>query len=140
MGSVIAYDTLWELSHKQGNPVQIDLFLTMGSPLGQRFVQKTLNGHDRVGKDRYPSNIRRWKNLTAVGDLTAIDPALANDFAEMQTLGLVSEIDDEYLFNFFRLDGVLNVHAEYGYLANKKTALNIARWWRGHVSGLPEKT
>ncbi len=137
MGSVIAYDTLWELTHKQGNPVQIDLFLTMGSPLGQRYVQKMLSGHDQTGKKRYPGNIRRWKNLTAVGDLTAIDPVLADDFAGMRKLGLVSAIDDEYLFNYFRLDGVLNVHSEYGYFANEKTALTIAKWWRGHVSGLP---
>ena len=138
MGSVIAYDTLWELSRKQGNPVQIDLFLTLGSPLGQRFVQRRLSGHDKPGKKRYPANIRRWKNLAAVGDLTAIDPWLAKDFAGMQTSGLVESIDDELVFNYFRLDGVLNVHAEYGYLANEKTAHTIAEWWRGHVAGLPE--
>ena len=138
MGSVIAYDTLWELSREQGNPVQIDLFLTMGSPLGQRFVQKRLNGHDETGSKRFPANIRRWKNISAVGDLTAIDPWLAGDFGEMKKLGLVEEIEDELIFNYFRLDGVLNVHAEYGYLANEKTALTIAKWWRGHVSGLPE--
>ncbi len=137
MGSVIAYDTLWELSHEQGNPVQVDLFLTMGSPLGQRFVQKSLRGQDRIGKERYPANIRRWKNLAAVGDMTAIDPVLANDFGDMVTLGLVSEIDDDYVLNYFRLDGELNVHSEYGYLANEKTAHTIAEWWRGHVEDLP---
>ena len=137
MGSVIAYDTLWELSHTQGDPVRIDTFLSMGSPLGQRFVQKSLSGHGKPGRERFPTNIRRWKNLTAVGDLTAIDPYLANDFGDMLTLGLVEEIDDEHLFNWFRLDGVLNVHSEYGYLANEKTALTIAKWWRGHVSEMP---
>ena len=136
MGSIIAYDALWELSHSHGNPVSIDLLLTMGSPLGQRFMQRRINGHDRTGVDRYPLNIRRWKNLTAIGDLTAIDPWLANDFGEMLELGLVESIDDEEIFNFFRLNGVLNVHAEYGYLSNEKTALTIAEWWRGHDAGL----
>ena len=139
MGSIISYDSLWELSHNHGNPVEIDLFLTMGSPLGQRFMQRKIKGHDKAGEDRYPGNIRRWKNLTAVGDLTAIDPWLANDFAEMLTLGLVDEIDDEEVFNYFRLDGKLNVHAEYGYLANEKTALTLSKWWRGHDSGLTQK-
>ncbi len=137
MGSIIAYESLWELSHNHGNPVDIDLLLTMGSPLGQRFMQKRIRGRDRNGKDRYPSNIRNWKNLTAVGDLTAIDPWLANDFAEMLELELVSTIDDERLLNYFRLNGKLNVHAEYGYLANEKTAHTIAKWWRGHDAGLP---
>ena len=136
MGSVIAYDALWELSHSHGNPVSIDLFLTMGSPLGQRFMQRRVNGHDRTGADRYPRNIRRWKNLTAIGDLTAINPWLADDFGEMLELGLVESIDDEEIFNFFRLNGELNVHAEYGYLTNEKTALTIAEWWRGHDAGL----
>ena len=138
MGSIISYDALWELSHSHGNPVEIDLFLTMGSPLGQRFMQRKIKGHDELGTDSYPGNIRRWKNLTAVGDLTAINPWLANDFSEMLELGLVDEIDDEEVFNFFRLDGELNVHAEYGYLANKKTARTVARWWRGHDTGLQE--
>lgn len=137
MGSVIAYDSLWELSHSHGNPLTIDLFLTMGSPLGQRFIQRRILGHDKSAKDRYPGNIRYWKNLTAVGDLTALDPRLADDFAEMVELGLVGGIDDEDVLNHFRLNGVLNVHAEYGYLANEKTALTIAKWWRGHDSDLP---
>ena len=137
MGSVIAYDSLWELSHRHGNPVEIDLFLTMGSPLGQSFIQKKLEGHDRHGKERYPLNIRRWKNLTAIGDLTAVDPTLANNYSEMLELGLLASIDDKNLLNYFRLDGELNVHSEYGYLANEKTARTVAKWWRSHDSKLP---
>ncbi len=136
MGSVIAYDALWELSHEQGNPVSIDLFLTMGSPLGQRFMQRKLNGHGASGVDRYPANIRRWTNLSAIGDLTAIEPALSKDFGVMRELGLLDEIVDGELFNYYRLDGVLNTHAEYGYLVNEKTAHTIVKWWRGYSSAL----
>jgi len=132
MGSIIAYDALWELSYQHGNPVAIDLLLTMGSPLGQHFMQRRIKGHDQHGADRYPRNINRWKNLAAVGDLTAIDRHLANDFVAMLDLGLVTSIEDESLYNAFRLDGVLNVHAEYGYLVNEKTALAVAAWWRSH--------
>ena len=135
MGSIIAYDSLWELSHEHGNPADVDLLLTMGSPLGQRFMQNRIRGHDKNGRERYPHNIRHWTNLTAVGDLTAIDPWLGKDFAEMIELGVVGSIDDRRVSNYFRLDGKLNVHAEYGYLANEKTAHTIAKWWRGHDSG-----
>ena len=31
----------------------------------------------------------------------------------------------------YRLNGELNVHAEYGYLVNEKTAHTIVSWWRG---------
>jgi hypothetical protein len=36
----------------------------------------------------------------------------------------------------FRLNGELNVHAEYGYLVNDETARTIAKWWRGHDASL----
>jgi hypothetical protein len=131
MGSVIAYDSLWELSHDARDRAQVDLLLTMGSPLGQRYMQKRLKGASKSGYGRYPANIRRWKNLAAAGDLTALDRDLGNDFAEMLELGLLESFEDEAIFNYYRLNGELNVHAEYGYLVNEKTARTIASWWRG---------
>jgi len=136
MGSIIAYDTLWELSHDHRERTQIDLFLTMGSPLGQRMMQKQIKGSSEAGMERYPTNVTHWKNLSAVGDLTAIDPCLRNDFAAMLDLGLLQSFADEELLNYFRLEGELNVHSEYGYLVNKKTAHTIVKWWRGHASVL----
>jgi hypothetical protein len=130
MGSVIAWDSLWQMAHNERDQVRIDLLLTMGSPLGQRFIQRRLQGHQEAGEKRYPDSIHRWVNLSAVGDLTAVDPDLADDFAAMSQHGLVDSIEDYALHNYFRLDGDLNVHAEYGYLANSVTAKIIARWWQ----------
>ena len=131
MGSVIAYDSLWEMSHDGRSDIDLDLLVTMGSPLGQSYVQRRILGHERVGTERYPGNIRRWVNLAAAGDMTAVDPQLANDFAGMIELGLVDSIEDVEIFNAYRFDGVLNEHAEYGYLINKATAGLVADWWRG---------
>jgi hypothetical protein len=136
MGSVIAYEALWQMSRANREPMEIDLLLTMGSPLGQGHVQKQLKGSDAIGVVRYPANIRRWINLAAVGDLTAIDPVLKNDYGEMLRAGLVECIDDRQIYNWFRLDGVLNTHAEYGYLVNPETAAIVIDWWR-RVSSAP---
>ena len=136
MGSVIAYDSLWQMTHSDKDDVQIDLLMTMGSPLGQRYMQKRLQGGADHGAGRYPHNIRTWMNLSAVGDLTAVDPTLADDFAPMCKLGLVESIDDFRLHNYFRLNGELNTHAEYGYLVNTKTARLVGDWWRSHRPGL----
>ncbi len=133
MGSIIAYDSLWEMTHGARDHARVDHLLTLGSPLGQNYLQKRIFGHDQSGKARYPDNIRRWTNLAAVGELTAIDPVLRNDFKEMLELGLVESIEDVELFNYFRLDAQLNVHAEYGYLANETTGRVIAEWWREHL-------
>ena len=40
--------------------------------------------------------------------------------------------EDEALLTNFRLEGSLNVHAEYGYLVHENTARTISEWWRGH--------
>ena len=130
MGSVIAYDALWQMTHEDEDELRVDLLATMGSPLGQRYMQKRLLGGAHTGERRYPRNIRRWINLSAVGDLTAIDPTLADDFGQMSELGLVESITDLRLDNWFRLDGAFNAHAEYGYLANGKTARIVGSWWR----------
>ncbi len=138
MGSVISYDTLWEMSHNRRDQAKVDLLLTMGSPLGQRYMQERLQGHSASGAGRYPHNIRRWKNLAAVGDLTAIDPTLANDYSDVVRLGLVNSLEDAEVYTCFRLDGHLNVHSEYGYLVNETTAQTVSEWWRGHDASLIE--
>ncbi len=129
MGSVIAYDALWQMSRTEERDVGVDLWLTMGSPLGQNYIQERLLGRDETGARRFPNNVRRWVNISAVGELTALDRQLAKDFGDMERLGLVEEIVDFEIFNFYRLDGALNVHAEYGYLVNEVTARQVRDWW-----------
>ena len=130
MGSVIGYDSLWQLSHEPAEEVRIDLMLTTGSPLGQRLIQHRLKGFRKQGVERFPGNIRRWINIAAIGELTAIDTTLNNDFGEMIRLGLVEDIEDLETYNYYRMNGVLNVHAEYGYLVNAVAANVIRDWWR----------
>lgn len=132
MGSVIAYDTLWELTHIEKNPSQVDLFLTIGSPLGMRFTQERLRGVHEKGARRYPHNIRRWVNITSQGDVTVLDPTLRDDFKAMLELGLVESITDINggIFNYFRDNLGLNVHRSYGYLVNPRVGQVIADWWK----------
>ncbi|MHB8743051.1 MAG: hypothetical protein ACYC9L_07965 [Sulfuricaulis sp.] len=132
MGSVIAYDTLWELTHTERNSGQVDMFLTFGSPLGMRFTQERLRGAHEMGARRYPHNIRRWVNITSRGDVTALDPRLRKDFKPMLDLGLVESITDinHGVFNYFRNDLGLNVHRSYGYLVNPRVGEVVADWWQ----------
>lgn len=135
MGSVIAYDALWQLSRETESVARVDLFVTSGSPLGQKIVQRHLFGSDERGEARYPSNIGSWINIAALGELTAIDRRLGNDFSAMKRLGLVREIRDFEVFNYYHMRGVLNVHAEYGYLVNEVTAQCVTEWWRSAAGG-----
>ncbi len=132
MGSVIAYDSLWELTHIEKNPGRVDLFLTIGSPLGMRFTQQRLLGVHEKGARRYPHIIRHWINMAAQGDLTALDPTLRDDFKAMLELGVVESLTDRNggIFNYFRNDQGLNVHRSYGYLVNPRMGEVIAKWWK----------
>ena len=132
LGSVIAYDTLWELSHLEQLPGKIDLFLTLGSPLGMQYVQRRLMGNDEKEEKMFPNNIRRWVNISSVGDITALDREFRDDFSRMLEFGIIESIEDhsEAIYNFFRNDEGLNVHRSYGYLVNPAVGYIISDWWR----------
>lgn len=132
LGSVIAWDALWELTHEEGRTGELEL-MTLGSPLGLRFVQQRLLGHDCTGAARYPHLIGSWHNIAAVGDLVALDPTLADDFKAMRRLGLVERIVDHHrgIYNHYRDANGLNPHRSYGYLVNPVVATRVAGWlWR----------
>jgi hypothetical protein len=132
LGSVIAYDTLWTLSHEAGSAGgsgTVELLMTLGSPLATRFIRKGLKGANRIGAERYPANIERWLNVSARGEMVALHRRIKPFFAEMLRLKLIREIVDEPgIYNHFRsLDG-LNVHKSYGYLNHPVVAGRICRW------------
>jgi hypothetical protein len=129
LGSVIAYDTLWELTHEHRASGEVSLLVTLGSPLGTRFVQRWLKGAREAGEARYPHNVRRWINLAALGDLTALLPRLRPLYGEMLDLKLVDAMEDHVDFaNYFRGDIGLNPHEAYGYLAQPLLAEIVGDW------------
>ncbi len=135
LGSVIAYDTLWALSQLEHLPGKIDLFLTIGSPLGMNYVQNRLLGNNyKDHQKKYPTNIRNWVNISAVGDITPLDRNLADDYKEMLKPENTQSITDhsEGIYNFFRDDEGLNFHRSYGYLVNSAVGHVIADWWVAH--------
>ena len=135
MGSVIAYDALWELSHIEHLPGKIDL-LTIGSPLGMNYVQHRLIGNEYTGIKKYPTNIRNWINISAEGDVTALDRIFSDDFGEMRELNIIESIKDhcEGIYNFFHNDKGLNCHRSYGYLVNPAVGKVIADWWQSSTT------
>lgn len=132
LGSVIAYDALWELSHVEKIENKVDIFLTLGSPLGMNYVQKRIKGSGYKGRMRYPANINRWINISSEGDITALDRVFADDFADMIDLKMVEAIEDhcQGIYNFFRNEEGLNPHRSYGYLVNPAVGKVIADWWK----------
>lgn len=131
LGSVIAYDTLWELSHQDGVKGKVD-FLTLGSPMGMHYIHRRLLGMNGHQKKTYPGLIRHWVNLSAEGDVTALKQHLKDTFHPMLKLGLAESIEDHChgIYNYFRSDEGLNCHRSYGYMVNPAVGSIIANWWK----------
>lgn len=131
LGTVIAWDTLWELT-RAGRAGPIDLFLTLGSPLGNRLIRSRLLGAGAAGADRFPAGIRRWHNLSAEGELTSLGHRFAEDYRAMVDAGLVGRITDKVdLVNPYQDTDGPNPHKCYGYFASAITGAVVGGWWRG---------
>ena len=132
MGSVIAYDTLWELAHEARDTRVVSLFMTLGSPLASRLIRENLRGVSRSGRARYPTNIRCWENFAAKAEMTALHPHLERYFGEMVELGILERMADHVtIYNHFRGHIGLNPHMSYGYLMAPEVAATIADWLLG---------
>ena len=128
LGSVIAYDCLWELSRVRRAAGEVEEFVTLGSPLAARHIRRGLKGADRSGPERYPANIRRWTNLAAHGELVALR-RLEPCFRGMVACGLIQRIEDQLdLYNHFHGATGLEPHRCYGYLNNERVADLLAEW------------
>ena len=133
LGSVIAYDTLWALSQLEHLPGKVDLFISIGSPLGMNYVQTRLLGNKyNDHRKKYPSNIKNWVNISAVGDITPLDSNFEDDYKDMLSPKMTESITDhsEDIYNYFRNDDGLNTHRSYGYLVHPVVGSVIADWWK----------
>lgn len=130
LGSVLAYDALWELSRRDRHPGRVDFFMSLGSPIATRFIRKKLQGAALQGAAKFPANIGRWLNVSARGELVALHPRVVPFFGAMKRFGLVESIEDREIYNHFRGDLGLDVHKSYGYLNHPTVAGPIAAWLR----------
>ena len=136
LGTMISYDNLWKFSHygeyrkNYGANKKVDLFVTMGSPLGDENVKRELKGRDKKGKLRYPHNINRWVNIAAEDDYISHDSKLQNDFEAMHELGLMDQpIKDIYpIYNLTVRNGKSNPHSSTGYLVHPEFTELLWHW------------
>ncbi len=75
-GSMVTYQALMEL----GDKLEVDLYLTIGSPLGLPQVTDVL--HKWHGKKLpIPSGVKRWVNIAQDGDIVCLDQSLADEYS-----------------------------------------------------------
>ena len=145
-GSVIAYDVLWQLSHdarfveKYGES-KVELWITLGSPLGDRNIRKRLLGAREKSADKFPANVISWHNVAAEDDYTCHDNTLADDFRKMLRQRVVSSVKDYRIFNLAVRYGRSNPHSSVGYYIHPRTSKILADWLQsGIVASTPRYT
>ena len=132
-GSAIVYDILWQLSHdrsyrKDYEASKIDLWLTLGSPLGDSNIRKRLMGAKEKLAIRFPNNVIAWHNVAAEDDFTCHDATLADDFKKMLNRRAVSAVHDYTIYNLTVRYGRSNPHSSIGYFIHPRIAKIIVDW------------
>jgi len=145
-GSVIAYDVMWQLSHDPEYKVQygdkkVETWVTVGSPLGDRNIQKRLCGAKEKAASRFPANVISWHNLAAEDDYCCHDSSLADDFKQMLKQRQVSAVHDYRMFNLAVRYGKSNPHSSVGYYIHPRTSKILADWLQSvGVASTPKYT
>lgn len=136
LGTMISYDTFWKFSwmgeYRVLGPIdyskiKIDLWLTLGSPLGDETVKRNLKGTNAKDERKYPTNVEKWINIRAKDDYISHDQTVANDYKKMHVPG---SIIDETIYNLTVREGKSNPHSSLGFLVHPKVSSIIANWLR----------
>ena len=127
MGTIVAYETLF----RPGLDVSIDMFITMGSPLGIPIIKRKISEENkRQGIDnpalRTPGCIvKNWLNFSDPEDRIALNCLLFNDY-----LPNIKDIrpKDMSVHADYSVNGEQNHHKSYGYLRTPEAALAVSRF------------
>ncbi len=135
LGSVVAYDTFWEMSRGPEPTAasnRVNVWVTLGSPLADDYVRHHLRGgRANVGRGEkvsYPHLINQWLNVAAEDDHVCHDETMTNDFQQMLDDKLVSRIRDYQIYNLTERFGRSNPHGSFGYLVHPRMARILNDW------------
>ncbi|MCP9835263.1 MULTISPECIES: S8 family peptidase [unclassified Cyanobium] len=109
-GSMVTYQALVEL----GAALEVDLYVTIGSPLGLPQVTDVL--HKWHGKKLpIPPGVKRWVNIAQDGDIVCLDQTLADEYSAVGKPAIIDE----------RVEGVVwppsKAHSASRYLSRHAT-------------------
>lgn len=125
MGSMISHDALTD----KADGITIDTLVTIGSPLGQKYVMKkieTEHNHNFRNRLKVPENIKKnWFNLSDPEDPIALVHTLS-DIYKSNANGV--KVIDKLVKNNYSNSGDRNPHKSYGYLRTPEVAEIISNF------------
>lgn len=127
MGSIIAYDVMaFDLKN-----IEIDTFITIGSPLGLPVVKSKIAAERRLNhvNTRHlsaPSIVkRRWYNFSDLADKVAFNYKLSDDYTINRHK--VKPVDF-IVNNDYAINGKANPHKSFGYLRTAEVSAKITEF------------
>lgn len=115
LGTVIAMDVLKDWTHP------VELFVTMGSPLGFEWIR------DKLGHPTFPACVGRWVNVYDRADPVSLaDPKLNDDYGSNG-----KRVEDHLIRDNFSDKNKRDPHHWHGYLSCPEVAEAITSFWRG---------
>lgn len=138
-GCAVTYEILWQLSHDETlkdkySQAKIDMWITLGSPLGDNGIRKRLMGATKKTVARFPTNVIAWHNVSAEDDYVCYDKTLADDFKQMMQERVVSAVRDYRIYNLAIRYGRSNPHSSVGYLIHPRVSKLIESWLKSTVA------
>jgi hypothetical protein len=132
-GCFVAYDVLWQLSHEEPfrtdyGKSKVDVWVTLGSPISDDHLRKRLLGARRSGKEKYPTNVITWQNISAEDDYLCHDKTVADDLKAMMREHVISSINDYRIYNHTMRYGKSNPHCSLGYFIHPRISKIVADW------------
>lgn len=115
-GSMIAWDVLSDLDPKE---VDVELFLTIGSPLGLTEVRDQLERFRGTEKLTVPACVRSWRNFADPLDPVCLDKRLGTEFAANAAGARVED------FLIINQDSPRHPHSGTGYLSDPKVRFAV---------------
>lgn len=131
MGSIIAYDALYELSLEDPK-FRIAHFVTMGSPLGFPYIKAQFMkeyGVEDLDDLKTPKCVTKtWTNFSDKRDRISLDTHIMDDF-NANKYG-VQVTDFIVLNDYTNLEKEKNPHKSYGYLRTPEVSYKIRNFLR----------
>ncbi|NQV11230.1 MAG: S8 family peptidase [Cyanobacteria bacterium] len=116
-GSMVTYQALIELAEELPE-LEVDLFLTIGSPLGLPQVTDVLRKWH--GKQLpIPAAVKRWVNIAQDGDIVCLDQSLADEYSSTGKPAVVDEQVKGFVWPPSK------AHAADRYLSRRDTQITV---------------
>ena len=121
MGSLVAYDVLFDNSHE----LIINTFATIGSPLGLPFItgmelEKQRQRNPNLSHPLVPECIQKaWVNFSDIEDQVSMDHAINDDFDANKSKVLIKDFS---IYNDYEVNSERNPHKSFGYLRTPEFA------------------